>query len=198
MIIQDIQHYIPSASVPLCQEIINQHRVSIKIVKARRTRHGDYRKKKNGEHLITINSTQNPYRFLITLIHELAHLKVYTTVKKRVTPHGQEWKDIFKTMMLPFLQPSVFPDKILATMALHIKNPKASTDSDFQLVMALKEYDPPTNKNLIFELDEGTEFRSTNGKIFRKGKLRKKRFLCVEKNTGKQYLFSPHAEVTEL
>jgi hypothetical protein len=192
---QQLQYHLPFDSVSLCKNIISQYNVDVKIVKARRTRHGDYRKKTNGEHVITINATENPYRFLITLIHELAHLKVYASVQKKVAPHGYEWKLAFKTLMLPFLQPSIFPNPLLSILAAHIKNPKASTDSDFKLVMALKEFDQPTNKNLIFELDEGTDFISSKGKIFRKGKLRRKRFLCVEIKTGKQYLFSPHAEV---
>ncbi|MDG2314437.1 MAG: sprT domain-containing protein [Flavobacteriaceae bacterium] len=192
---QQLQYHLPFDSVSLCKNIISQYNVDVKIVKARRTRHGDYRKKPNGEHVITINATENPYRFLITLIHELAHLKVYASVQKKVAPHGYEWKLAFKTLMLPFLQPSIFPNPLLSILAAHIKNPKASTDSDFKLVMALKEFDQPTNKNLIFELDEGTDFISSKGKIFRKGKLRRKRFLCVEIKTGKQYLFSPHAEV---
>ncbi len=195
MINQQLQYHLPFDSVSLCKNIISQYNVDVKIVKARRTRHGDYRKKTNGEHVITINATENPYRFLITLIHELAHLKVYASVQKKVAPHGYEWKLAFKTLMLPFLQPSIFPNPLLSILAAHIKNPKASTDSDFKLVMALKEFDQPTNKNLIFELDEGTDFISSKGKIFRKGKLRRKRFLCVEIKTGKQYLFSPHAEV---
>lgn len=195
MINQQLQYHLPFDSVSLCKNIISQYNVDVKIVKARRTRHGDYRKKPNGEHVITINATENPYRFLITLIHELAHLKVYASVQKKVAPHGYEWKLAFKTLMLPFLQPSIFPNPLLSILAAHIKNPKASTDSDFKLVMALKEFDQPTNKNLIFELDEGTDFISSKGKIFRKGKLRRKRFLCVEIKTGKQYLFSPHAEV---
>ena len=195
MINRQLQYHLPFDSVSLCKNIISQYNVDVKIVKARRTRHGDYRKKTNGEHVITINATENPYRFLITLIHELAHLKVYASVQKKVAPHGYEWKLAFKTLMLPFLQPSIFPNPLLSILAAHIKNPKASTDSDFKLVMALKEFDQPTNKNLIFELDEGTDFISSKGKIFRKGKLRRKRFLCVEIKTGKQYLFSPHAEV---
>ena len=195
MINQELQYHLPSESVSLCKDIISQYNVEVKIVKARTTRHGDYRKKLNGEHLITINTTENPYRFLITLIHELAHLKVYASVRKKVAPHGCQWKLAFKTLMLPFLHPSIFPNPLLSILAAHLKNPKASTDSDFKLVMALKAFDPPTNKNLIFELDEGADFINSNGKIFRKGKLRRKRFLCVEIKTGKQYLFSPHAEV---
>lgn len=198
MINQDLQHYLPSASASMCNQIIGQYRVDVKIVKERRTRHGDYRKKRNGEQQITINTMENPYRFLITLIHELAHLKVYNSLTKKVAPHGQEWKSAYKALMLPFLQPSIFPNTILSALASHIKNPKASTDSDFRLVMALKEFDPPNNKNHIFEIAEGSEFISSNGKVFRKGMQRKKRFICTEKNTGKQYLFPPHAEVIKL
>ena len=58
-----------------------------------------------------MNGTLNNYSFLITLIHELAHLLTFTQYKNRVEPHGREWKRIYGTMMKDFLTPDIFPPR---------------------------------------------------------------------------------------
>ncbi len=187
--------YIPRASVQPVFELVKAYNIHLKIVNERVTRHGDYRKMPNGQHQVTINSNLNPYRFLLTLIHEIAHLVAFTQYGKRIKPHGKEWKQTFRELMLPFLRPEVFPVKLLPFLALHFKNPRASSDTDSKLSLALKEYDPPNDKNYIFEIPNGGTFRLYNGKIFIRGKKRVKRFECREIATGRIYLFNPNAEV---
>jgi hypothetical protein len=84
---------------------------------------------------------------------------------------------------------------LLPLLALHFKNPKATSDTDSRLALALKTYDPPNDKNYIFEIPLGANFRLYNGKIFKRGKQRIKRFECTEVATGRIYLFNPNAEV---
>ena len=97
--------------------------------------------------------------------------------------------------MLPFISPEVFPSKLLPVLALHFKNPKASSDTDAILSLALKQFDPSNDKNYIFEIPAGGDFRLYNGKIFKRGNKRVKRYECLEIATGKIYLFQPNAEV---
>ena len=167
----------------------------LKIVNERVTRHGDYRKMPGGGHQITVNSNLNKYRFLITLIHEIAHLVAFKKYGNRIKPHGTEWKYTFQKLMLPFIRPEIFPNQLLALIANHFKNPKASSDTDARLSLALKEFDPPSDKNYIFELPKGSLFKLYNGKVFQKGNRVVKRYECLETATGKIYLFQPNAEV---
>ena len=69
--------YLPEHSVNLCFELIKTNGVHLKIVNERQTRHGDYRKGISGKHEITVNSSLNKYRFLITLVHEISHLVAF-------------------------------------------------------------------------------------------------------------------------
>jgi hypothetical protein len=187
--------YIPQASVASVFQLITTHNIHLKIVSERVTRHGDYRKMPNGQHQITINSNLNSFRFLITLIHEIAHLIAFKKYGRAIKPHGIEWKRTFQQLMLPYLRPEIFPKKILPFLAIHFKNPKASSDTDVNLSLALKQYDAPNNKNYIFEIPLGRRFRLYNGKIFKRGPRRVKRFECIEISSGKVYLFNPNAEV---
>ncbi len=193
-----LEKYIPSASVASVFQLINSHNIYLKIVNERVTRHGDYRKMPNGQHQITVNATLNTYRFLITLIHEIAHLVAFNKYGRSIKPHGKEWKQIFQQLMLPYLHPKIFPSELLPLLALHFKNPKASSDTDTKLSLALKQFNTPNNKNFIFEIPFGEKFRLHNGKIFERGNKRVKRYECLEVSTGRLYLFNPNAEVEHI
>lgn len=190
-----LKKYIPERAVAPCLELIKINGVNLKIVNQRITRHGDYRRLPNGSHQITVNVTENKYRFLITLIHEIAHLVAFERFGRRIKPHGPEWKRTFQYLMLPFIRPEIFPSKLLPLLAEHFKNPKASSSTDANLSIALKQFDAPTDKTYVFELPLGSIFRIYNGKLFKKGNKRVKRYECVEVATGKIYLFQPNAEV---
>ena len=193
--VEVLSKYIPQAAVSPTFELIKEHNVHLKIVNERVTRHGDYRKMPNGQHQITVNANLNKYRFLITLIHEIAHLLAFTKYGRNIKPHGLEWKRVYQYLMLPFLRPEVFPNQLLPLLARHFKNPRASSDTDAKLSLALKQYDAPNDKNFIFEIPHGGLFRLYNGKIFKRGNKRVKRFECLEVGTGRVYLFNPNAEV---
>lgn len=190
-----LQKYIPEQAVSLVENLLQHDNLSVLVKNERKTRHGDYKRLPNGKHQITINSNLNNYRFLITLIHEIAHFETYKAFGRTVKPHGIEWKKTFQRLMLPFLNPEVFPNNLLPLLANHFKNPKASSDTDLHLSLALKQFDETNNLNYVFELLLGQEFRLYNGKIFKKGNKRRKRYECIEVKTGKIYLFNPNAEV---
>lgn len=187
--------YLPERAVEAALELLEQHQVYLKIVNQRVTKHGDYRKLPNGQHQITINASLNKYRFLMTLVHEIAHLVAIQKYGRSIKPHGVEWKHTFQQLMLPFINPSVYPSKLLPLLANHFKNPRASSDTDARLAVALKEYDVENDKHFIYQLPAGSVFRIYNGKIFKKGNKRIKRYECLELKSGKVYLFQPNAEV---
>lgn len=194
--IETLQKYIPERAVLPSMELIKKHGVNLKIVNQRVTRHGDYRRMPNGSHQITVNAGSNKYSFLITLIHEIAHLVAFEKYGRRIKPHGSEWKHTFQYLMLPFIRPEIFPSKLLPVLANHFKNPKASSSTDANLSIALKAFNNEHEESTyVFELPIGSVFRLYNGKLFKKGNKRIKRYECVEMATGKLYLFQPNAEV---
>lgn len=190
-----LQEYIPQAAIPKVLELLQHDNLTVKVKNERKTRHGDYRKLPNGKHQITVNTNLNHYKFLITLLHEIAHFEAYKEYGRFIKPHGIEWKRTFQHIMLSFLNPEVFPDNLLPLLAKHFKNPKASSDTDAQLALALKQFDEPSDKSYVFEIPLGQCFKLYNGRIFKKGNTRRKRIECVEVKTGKLYLFNPNAEV---
>mgnify|MGYP000215176254 FL=1 len=119
-----LEKYLPERAVASCLELVRETGVHLKIVNERVTRHGDYRRMPDGRHQITVNATLNKYRFLLTLVHEIAHLLAFEKYGRGIKPHGKEWKYTFQHLMLPFIRPEIFPPKLLPLLAKHFRNPK--------------------------------------------------------------------------
>lgn len=188
-----IKKFIPETSLELVLALLIQYPHRLKIVKKRQTKHGDFRLTPNKKYQITINESLNKYQFLLTLIHEIAHLVTHLK-HKRVKPHGIEWKINFQHLMLPFVHPSIFPKEILPHLANYLKNPKASTDSDVKLSLAMKQFNEKSDKSFIFEVPFNSEFLFKNKTYIKKNK-RRTRYECLEIKSKRLYLFNQNVEV---
>ena len=193
----NFENHIPKASIPLIKKWIKELNILVKIKKSRNTKLGDFTVNKKEEYLISINKDLNKYAFLITLTHEIAHAFVWEKYKRKVAPHGIEWKITFKEMMLNFLNADIFPDDLLRPLSKHIKNPKASTVNDYNLSDMLRKYD--SNKQLILsEIPDGSVFSAISGRQFVKLNKLRKRYKCKATDSNKIYLFNPLAVVALL
>ena len=88
--IKELETYIPSDLVLYVRSLVENEAIDFKVVNIRSTKHGDFRYNKN-RYTITINKTSNKYRFVLTLIHELAHFFVFKNYRL-AKPHGLLWK----------------------------------------------------------------------------------------------------------
>lgn len=194
---QSILHkYIPEKAVPTIAEWIYKYDFKLRIKKSRASKYGDYRPPVGGEnHLITINHDMNQYAFLITLIHEIAHLTNWNKYKDKVLPHGTEWKLEFKILMNYFLYEEIFPEDVSVALKRYMQNPAASSCSDTVLLRVLKKYDQRQDTVLLEELPEGAIFRYNKERMFIKNELIRKRYKCKEVKSNRTYLFNPLTEV---
>jgi hypothetical protein len=185
--------FVPEKAIPFVQFLIDEHHFTLKIVNQRATKHGDFRQLPNGKFQITVNNNLNKHHFLLTLIHEIAH---HVTHQKfgRVQPHGKHWKTVFQHLMLPFLHPEIYPLEILPYLAKYLKNPKASTDADVNLSLALKGNVAEIGKSFIFEIPYGSAFIFKNN-IYKRGNKRRTRFECLNISNKKVYLFNQNVEI---
>ncbi len=195
--LEQIGRYIPAAAVPRVLDYLVRYGVHLTITRERRTILGDYRHATSSRaHRISVNGNLNPYSFLITLIHELAHLLTFTEFGNRVDPHGKEWKNTYAFLLKDFLSETVFPADLLATLRSSLHDLPASSCSDERLTRVLRGYDAPgAGMFLVEQLPIGTVFDAGKGKLFRRGKKLRKRYQCEELATGRTYLFSPVYEV---
>ena len=186
---------MPAAAAPLIARWIDYFKCEFKVAKGRSTKYGDYRHPFRGAgHRISVNYNLNPYAFLITTVHEFAHLLTWNEYQRKAKPHGQEWKDNFKKMMQPFYEQDIFPGDVKDAIRNYLQNPAASSCTDMNLFRMLKKYDVQNGTVLVEQLAEGALF-SLKGRIFKKGEQMRKRFRCLEIKTGAIYLFNPLSEV---
>jgi len=196
-----LERFLPAGTSALLPQLLDGYSTLIKLKPARKSKFGDYRplKNKKYQHQITINNDLNPYAFLVTLLHEIAHMHAYEKHKNRVKPHGAEWKSIYAEVLAPFISLDYLPTDVYNSLLKHINGPTASSCSDHALFQALKKYNPESNGLMVLEaLPLGSHFKWRNGQVFLKEAKLRKRYKCTELNSRRTWFFHPMAEIEKL
>lgn len=195
--LQQLAHFLPEGAFESVAAYLYEHKVHLTITRERRTVLGDYRHAlRDRNHRISVNGNLNKYAFLITLIHELAHLVTFEQYGHRVSAHGKEWKQVYRILLEQFLGRELFPADVEQALLRSLHNLPASSCADEPLMRVLRNHDHPDERGLLVEeVPEGALFSIEGGRIFKKGKKLRKRYQCKEVATGKLYLFSGLYEV---
>lgn len=195
--IDQLQHFLPPNTYQAVLAYLHHYKVHLTVARERKSILGDYRHQGYGKnHRISVNGNLNQYSFLITLLHELAHLLTFEQHGNRVQSHGKEWKQIFGKLLASFVHQQVFPEDIASALRHSLQNPSASSCADVGLLRVLKNYDEKSERLFFVEsLPAGALFKTHDGRIFKKGEKVRKRFKCEEVGTKRLYLFSPVYEV---
>lgn len=193
-----LQTYLPAPALKYCFYLWQNNPFELKITKSRQSKIGDFTSRKSRRPRITLNNDLNPFQFLITYIHEVAHLHVHVIYGNKVDPHGEEWKKIFKLLMEPMQREYIFPPDVLAVLNRHMINPKASSFADTDLTKVLRGYDKNADQLIVLaDLPEGCLFEF-HGKFFKKGTIKRTRVLCREVNSKRNYLVPADALVNNV
>ncbi len=191
--------FLPPNTYEQVLPYFRQHPVHLTLTPDRKSVLGDYRHptKDAPYHRISINGSLNPYSFLITLLHELAHMLVYLQYQGKVAPHGAEWKNQFQQMLLPYVGQQFFPPDIEQALIRYLNNPKASTCTDSNLFKALHRYSHKSQAGWVMldSLPIGVQFRIEKGGVYQLLERRRTRYKCLEIASGKLYLFPGIYEV---
>ena len=188
---------LPEAAQNYVITLFSNRNLKVALTRTRHSKLGDYKPPQlKSYHRISINADLSPHVFLIIAIHELAHMLVWEKYGKKVSPHGIEWKQTFKELMLPLLNDQVFPLEILPMLAKHFLNPKASVTAAPMLFHALKNIGFPHHQTIFLkDIADNSYFKINNNKIFQRMGIKKRRILCKQLQNGKLYLVNPLCEV---
>lgn len=195
-VMEGFKKFLPLGFEEIVVDLFLASPINFKIVPPRKTKLGDFRM---GSTLqkpqITINGDLNPYSFLITTLHEFAHLHTFQQYGNRVNPHGEEWKSNFRKLLIPIIDSKKLPKDIEHALVDSLVSIKASSCTDMKLSRILKNYDEMKDGiELLERLPKNTIF-ALNGREFIKGELRRKRYLCEETISKRQFLVNALAEV---
>ncbi|MRG47227.1 hypothetical protein GFS24_19050 [Chitinophaga sp. SYP-B3965] len=189
--------YLPEGTFEQVIDYITQYKVHLTITRERQSVLGDYRHPYQEKgHRISINGGLNKYAFLLTLLHEIAHLVTFMVYGNRVSAHGKEWKQEYSKILRQFVGKQYLPADVEGAVRESLHNPGASSCADEGLMRVLKRYDrQKENHYLVEQLPLGQLFKTKDGRVFRKGERIRKRYRCEEVPSKKVYLFSPVYEV---
>lgn len=189
--------FLPDNTFTYVAEYLHRYKVHLTVSRARTSVLGDYRNAyKDKHHRISVNGNLNKYAFLITLLHELAHLLTFEQYKHTVAAHGSEWKHTYSQLLAVFLEHPVFPPDIRQALLQSLQNPAASSCAEVHLTRALANYDERKEGFFLVEqLPHNCVFATKDGRLFTKGNKLRKRYRCQEIQSGLIYLFSPVYEV---
>lgn len=193
-----LEHFLPEGAFDLIAPYFKTHTIYLTLTKERKSVLGDYRNpsKDFPYHRISVNVNLNRYSFLITLLHELAHLMAYIHYKHTIAPHGKEWKTVFRHILVPFIGKRFFPKDVEKALTAYIHNPAASTCTDPALYKALYRYDEHEDGYmLVDDIRIGQWFATEDGRIFEKIEELRTRSKCIDLHTNKIFLFPGIYEV---
>ena len=194
---EKLRPFLPLESTYYVAKFILEQKVQFTVSKARKTKLGDYRQPWQGKpHRISVNGNLNQYAFLVTTIHEMAHLTTFQKYGNRVKAHGEEWKTEFFELFQPIIEKNILPEDITLAVTNYSKDAKAASCSDDRLYRVLRRYDK--NKGILVEhLEKGAIFE-LKGKQFELGRKLRKRYECKEINSGRTYRVLGLAEVEKV
>ncbi len=193
-----LEQFLPNGAFEQIEPFFRTHTIHLTLTHERRSVLGDYRHPVRDApyHRISINATLNPYSFLITLLHELAHLFTFVHFEHKAQPHGKEWKTQFRHILIPFMGKRFFPGDVEKALYAYLHNPAASTCTDAQLYKALYRYDEhKPGFKLVDDLDVNQYFETEDGQVFQKLEKLRTRTRCRSLDNGKVYFFQGIAEV---
>lgn len=199
--LRTLEDFLPGNTYEQVAPYFAQHAIHLTLTHERKSVLGDYRSPTRDYpfHRISVNATLNPYSFLITLLHELAHLLTFVHFRHNVAPHGKEWKTQFRHILIPFMGKRIFPNDVEKALHAYLHNPAASTCTDPHLYKALHRYNAPRpGWKFVDDIELNQHFETEDGRRFMKLERLRTRSRCKELKTGRIYFFQGIVEVKAL
>lgn len=194
-----LANFLPEGTYDWILPFFIQYPIELSLTKDRKTLYGTYSYDyKSKRHRITVNGNLHPYQFLLTLLHELAHLITFVQYGARVAPHGDEWKSVFRNILKDLLQLNLLPKDLSEALARYTYNMKSSQCYDPVLMQALRKYSQPDLITLS-DLKIGAKFVTEEKRdAFEVVEKLRTRYKCRNIRTGHVYLFAGHCPVIPL
>lgn len=200
-----LEQYLPRGTAEAVFEMLRTGKIALRIVRQRKTKLGDFRPATSTRpHRISVNNDLNPYEFLFTLLHELAHHQTFVRYGRHHKPHGAEWRAVFADIIKPFLMQKVFPPELEQDINAHFEKNGITHCSDAHLRESFGRYDSPKDPEedlqwpTVDMLPLNSKFAVADGREFIKLALRRKRFTCFCYNNKRLYIFGPKVRVIPL
>lgn len=197
-----LSRYLPPSAVFPVYLYLNSHEVHLHITRKRNSKLGDYRmpQPRHEFHEISVNGDLTPHMFLWVLLHEMAHLNTYLQYGRKVQPHGHEWQEHYRQLLLTYSREGHFPDAVRPLLSKYVGKIPLNRNLGKELERQLRLTDAPdkiSNETMLKDLPLGSLFRIKDRPqiLFRSLEKRRTRFRCVDTQSQIPYLVSGDASV---
>ena len=194
--------YLPPSAVEPIFNFLNSNSVQFNISRKRTSKLGDYRMPhaQHPYHEISVNGDLSPHMFLLVLLHEMAHLLIFKTYGRTVQPHGHEWQQQYRNLLVQYFNGGHFPEETRNLFTRYTAKIPLNRAAGQELEQRLREIDNPqqvSHELTLKELEPGTTFILTGGRrmVLRLEERIRTRFKCTDVFTKKQYSVSGNATV---
>jgi len=196
-VLEYLENHLPTKKAVAIIDYTARHNCTLRITRPRKTKRGDFRQL-GIKQSITINQDSNSFRFLFTLIHELAHLETFIQHKNQVKPHGIEWKSNFKKLYDYFEMDEEFSvdNYILLAVKSELKNPKACSGINVNLEQAFAIHDREQGI-LLDQLSVGDFFMFRENK-YKKLETRRSRVVCLNITNNRKYTINRAVKIQRI
>lgn len=195
--------YLPQEAVDEVFDLVSRYRVHFHITPERHSKLGDYRwpQRNHNYHEISVNGNLNKYYFLLVLLHEMAHLSCHQRFGCEVLPHGHEWQEEYRQLLLHYR--NYFPSEVAVLIDQYTRRIPLSRTLANKIEAQLRSYDEgynPSDDLILDQLPEGSLFRLQQRpqQLFRSVEKRRTRWLCEDAQTRMQYLIRGSAQVVKV
>lgn len=197
-----LARHLPSSAVETVYRFVSENKVYLRITPTRTSKLGDYRcpSPQHPFHEISVNGDLPEYLFLMVLLHEMAHLKTFVAYGRSVQPHGHEWQEQYRQLLIQYFNEGHFPAETYPLFKSYTTRIPLNHAAGQKLEQALKHHGMTENEvqqTTLNDLPLGSCFRlkSQPDRVFINLGKRRTRHLCSDKKTGRQYLVNGAAEV---
>ncbi|MFY0643937.1 MAG: SprT-like domain-containing protein [Bacteroidia bacterium] len=168
-------------------EYLNKHECELILCKPRRSKLGDF-SVRGKQKRIKINRNLNQFRFMLTLIHEIAHLKTHYELGWKCKPHGEEWKDNYRLLLEIWKIGDLFSHSVelINLFNYEVAKPSACSGIHKEKEAVLGQFDSNNTGVQLGNVAEGQEFIFKEV-LYRKIKNRRTRTLCIRLSNQKMY-----------
>jgi len=193
---EGLSEYLPEKALDVVMEWIGTRPIHVKLTRNRSSKLGDFRPPQHDRiNRISLNAGMNPYEFLITFTHEIAHMLTWEKYGRKVLPHGSAWKGQYAALLEELIVKDIFPPDIRKIVVHQVRNPKSTSKCDTMLTRALQPHDEEPQGIFLEDLPMGASFRMQNGRRFIKQDRLRKWYRCLSLDNRRLYRISPVARV---
>jgi len=191
-----IKDFFPEMAIDFVAKQIISLNFRLVISKKRFSKLGVFRPSRNSnKHVISINGDLNNDLFYLVYLHEVAHLIVWNNYKKRVAPHGKEWKEEYYKILLYSINNNHFSDEIKKYITVSLTKPNFHTSVTRDLYKINSESSQNESLLRVKDLPENCIFTLYNKRNFKLIQKIRTRYKCQDINNGRFYLVHSLAEV---